>query len=259
MRFVDYLKKNPTIANILYAILFLFFTTWIFSIIINFYTLHNKYVEVPDFTGVSVNDLDSFIKDKDFKYVVSDTIYDININKAKGTVYSQDPVAKTKVKSGRKVYLTIVATTPKKINMPDLVDLTLRQALSTLDNSGLKLGRIDYVHDIAENAVLKQKHKGVEIKPGTLIDAGSKINLVVGSGVGNKSGVVPNIIGKTHSEAIAEINDASLNVGSEIYENDDKSEDAVVIKQRPSANSKASMGTSIDIWFGKKKKSENEE
>ncbi|MDD5569540.1 MAG: PASTA domain-containing protein [Bacteroidales bacterium] len=251
-KLIDFLKKHPVLANIFYAFVFILLCIWIFSIVLNVYTQHNKYIYVPDFTGVSIDSLDEFVKDKDVEYVISDSVYDAK--KKKGDVYSQDPLQNTKVKSGRKIYLTIVAQTPEKVEMPDVVDLTLRQALSTIERSGLKVGRLDYVQDIAENAVLRQRYKGKDVKPGTMLEAGSKINLTVGSGFGSRTTEVPNAIGKSRLVAISEINEASLNVGNETFENDIKSDDAIVRKQKPAPGTGVNVGVTIDLWYGSVKK-----
>ncbi|MCB0812521.1 MAG: PASTA domain-containing protein, partial [Flavobacteriales bacterium] len=48
----------------------------------------------------------------------------------KGTVVEQDPVAGAEVKPDRKVYLVMNAMQPQMIDMPDLVDMSKRQAIS---------------------------------------------------------------------------------------------------------------------------------
>ncbi|MFA6923250.1 MAG: PASTA domain-containing protein [Bacteroidales bacterium] len=251
---INFFRKHPVFANVFYAFVFILLCIWVFSIIINIYTQHNKYIYVPNFTGIRIDSLDDFVKDKDVEYIISDSVYDMK--KKKGIIYSQDPLQNTKVKSGRKIYLTIVAQTPEKVPVPDVVDLTLRQALSTLETSGLKVGRLDYVKDIAENAILRQKYKGRDIKPGTLVEAGSKINLTIGSGFSSKSAEIPNVIGKSRLVAISEINEASLNVGNETFENDVKSDEAIVKKQKPSASNNVNVGAAIDLWYGSVKKNE---
>ena len=64
--------------------------------------------------------------------------------------------------------------------MPDLVNLSLRQAKAKLESSGLKMGELTYTPDIAKNAVLKQFARGVEIEKGTSIVKGATIDLEMG-------------------------------------------------------------------------------
>jgi beta-lactam-binding protein with PASTA domain len=80
------------------------------------------------------------------------------------------------------VYLTIVTLIPEKTSMPDLRDLTLRQAQSILETSGLKMGKLVFIKAFDEDAVQDQMHGGRVIAPGTKIDKGTVIDLKVGMG-----------------------------------------------------------------------------
>ncbi len=80
------------------------------------------------------------------------------------------------------VYLTVTSMVPEKTTMPELRDLTLRQAQSMLESAGLKLGRLSYIKTFDEDAVQNQVYKGRTIKAGTELDKGSVINLTVGMG-----------------------------------------------------------------------------
>jgi len=66
------------------------------------------------------------------------------------------------------------------VAMPDLSDLSLRQATNTLQNIGLTVGDVIYKPSKFHNVVYEQIYKGRLIRPGTEIDQGSKITLVVG-------------------------------------------------------------------------------
>ncbi|NJK97864.1 MAG: PASTA domain-containing protein [Bacteroidales bacterium] len=79
--------------------------------------------------------------------------------------------------------------------MPDLLGFSLRQAQDNIENRGLKVGNVKYVPDIARNYVLKQFYRNREIKPGTKINKGSQIDLVVGMGVSDEQSSLPNVVG----------------------------------------------------------------
>jgi beta-lactam-binding protein with PASTA domain len=64
--------------------------------------------------------------------------------------------------------------------MPQLEDVSLRQAEIMLKAIGLQLGQVIYKPSPYENAVLEQLYKGRTINPGTEISAGETIVLVVG-------------------------------------------------------------------------------
>ena len=52
---------------------------------------------------------------------------------------------------------------PPMVKMPDLTNGSLKNALMILKNFDLKFGKTKYVADLAFNAVLIQKMKGVEV------------------------------------------------------------------------------------------------
>lgn len=76
--------------------------------------------------------------------------------------------------------------------MPQLAgDITLRQAATILENSGLELGAVTYVQSDYVGLVLQQYYKGRPIAKGTMINIGEKITLEVGAQV-QPSDSIPN-------------------------------------------------------------------
>jgi beta-lactam-binding protein with PASTA domain len=70
--------------------------------------------------------------------------------------------------------------------MPNLIDLSLRQATFSLEAAGLHVGTITYRPGRYQNAVFDQTYHGKHISPGERVRRGSYINLVVsGSEQGN--------------------------------------------------------------------------
>jgi hypothetical protein len=67
------------------------------------------------------------------------------------------------VKPGRKVYLVLNANQPKMIDMPGLVDLSKRQAMSVLEIVGLKVKELQYRPDPCLDCVIEQRYKGLPI------------------------------------------------------------------------------------------------
>ncbi|MFH0893056.1 MAG: PASTA domain-containing protein [Bacteroidota bacterium] len=248
-RIVLFFRKRMLLFHFLLSVVSLLLLVFLVSLLLNLFTRHNSSIEVPDFTGVETEKIAQFAEDKGLEYEIIDSVYDSD--KRRGIVIDQDPDPYTKVKSGRKIYVTVNAKTTEKVLMPDLTDLSLRQALSTLEASGLKAGRLEYVPDIAENAVLRQKFHGQDIKPGTLIEKGSKVNLVLGGGKGTVKIPVPNLIGKSRNQALRDLRESSLNVGGEIFEGTKDSLRARVTKQRPAPGSDNTMymGGVIDLWY----------
>jgi len=146
---------------------------------LKFYTRHETEVVMPNFTGMNAQEL--LLKEnisKDYIIVVSDYIYDRNT--PPGTVLKQDPHVGEMVKSGRKVYVTVASSEPPKVIMPQLQDVSLRQAEIMLKAIGLELGTVIYKPSPYENAVLEQLYRGRAIAAGDEISAGETVTLVVG-------------------------------------------------------------------------------
>jgi beta-lactam-binding protein with PASTA domain len=225
---------------------------WLSLRFLDIYTHHGQSIVVPDFKGLHQNELDEYAKDNNLKYVIIDSIFDFSLEK--GAVVMQDPAAGTKVKRNRKVYLTVVAQKPEQVPVPDLVDLTLRQATAMLESYGLKVGKLQYVPDIAKNAVLKQKYEGHIIEEGARIDKGSKIDLVLGQGTKNEKTEVPEIIGMKQSAAIRLLKANSLNVGTEVFEDGPDTSVSRIFRLEPVERTVVTMGTAINLWYHSVKK-----
>lgn len=70
-----------------------------------------------------------------FRYDIIDSLF---IDGAvPGSVIEQTPAGGSKVKDGRIIYLSINAYSPRMISCPKVSDMSLRQALSTLESVGL--------------------------------------------------------------------------------------------------------------------------
>ncbi len=216
---------------------------------LNSFTRHGKTISVPDFTGYYYKELKSQPEFSKFRFEIIDSIYDAS--KEKGSIVSQDPKADSKVKENRHIYLTIVALNPETIEMPNLVDLSLRNASSIIETYGLKINKLSYVPDIAKNAVVDQKYRGEFIEPGTLIAKGSGIELVLGLGTETDYIKVPLLIGLTRKQAIKELHLASLNLGPEHFEEGDDTTTVRIYRQSPNYSKKQNvkMGQFIELWY----------
>jgi len=213
------------------------------------FTRHGEEISVPDFSGLLYKELVEDPSYQNFKFSIVDSVFDQN--REKGSVISQNPKPDSKVKPGRNVYITIVAFTPEQVEMPSLIDLSLRGATSLLETYGLKISKLSYKPDFARNAVLEQKYHGEDIEPGQLIEKGSAIELVLGLGEHQELVSVPLLLGKTHKEALAEIHNSSLNIGEEHFEAGDDTTTVRVYRQSPhyNENKVARFGTKIDLWY----------
>lgn len=217
------------------------------------YTRHGMAVRVPDMKGMTQAEADAALKERGLALQVIDSIYDDKARK--GTVVLQDPVAGHNVKPGRSVYVTLNALLPKMIDMPALVNLSKRQAISTLEIIGLKVKEMQYRPDPCVDCVLDQLYKGKPIKAEERIRRGESITLVLGSGEGGERVNVPDLRGVTYAEVGSILNMASLNLGVTVdckgCNNAADSTLARVYRQSPEpwGNNMIALGGTIDIWL----------
>ncbi len=249
MSLLSFLKSKTFRLHILIAIALGIVVLWLSFKGLELYTRHGRTIEVPDLDRMELEQAQQVLRRMNLTPVVNDSIFDTT--REKGTVAVQNPAAGEEVKRNRSIYLTTVAILPEMVAMPDLTDLSFRQAQAMLHTHGLLVGQLDYVPNIARNAVLQQKYNQGTIQPGTPIEKGTRINLVLGTGVGSSNVNVPLVIGKTREEATMLINSSSLNIGQEVFMDED-TENVRVYRQSPNVlnNKKSvSMGSTVDLYY----------
>jgi beta-lactam-binding protein with PASTA domain len=236
--------KHLAIYLVVFALLCWMIIVWLGS-----YTSHGKTITVPDFSGIKLADLDKFISDKNLRYLVIDSIYDVK--SPSGVVVKQEPEPNEKVKDNRIIYLYVTSILPPSIQMPKLIDRSLRQAAAMLTTYGLKLGKTKFIPDQCANCVLDQLAKGKKIEPGATIPKGTVIDLVVGRGLSDEQVGVPCLYGLTRKEAMEKLAEASLSIGAILFDEPKDSASAKVYKQSPSCGKEASinMGGTINLYL----------
>lgn len=249
MSIISFIKSKTFRLHILLAVAAGIALLWFSLKALESYTRHNKTIEVPNLDGLSVDEAQEALGKLHLRTIINDSIFDTT--REKGSVAAQNPLPGKEVKRNRAIYLTTVAILPEMVAMPDLTDLSFRQAQSILYTYGLEVGQLEYVPNIARNAVLQQKYNQGSIQPGTSVEKGTKIDLVLGTGQGSNNVSVPLVIGRTREEAIRIVNSSSLNIGEEIYM-DDNQENPMVFRQTPnvlSSPQKVPMGSTVDLYF----------
>lgn len=94
--FFDFIKSKTFVKHLAISFALLFVIMWAVLKWLDTYTHHGELIEVPDFTGVKITDLDNFIKDKKVRYTIIDSVYDPKA--PKGAVVRQEPEKKNKCK-----------------------------------------------------------------------------------------------------------------------------------------------------------------
>lgn len=144
-------------------------------------TNHGEFVEVPDFSKMSVMDMRKAIEASELRYEVLDSA-NYNPDYPRFSIIDQDPKAGNKVKQNRKIYFTVNPSGYKTVTVPNVIQVTQRNAASMLRAVGLDVQRTTYIDQIGKDMVYYIKHKGKQIKPGDKLPKTSKVELVCGNG-----------------------------------------------------------------------------
>ena len=245
----QFLISTKFLKHLGIAVLAAFIVLLLTMQILKIYTRHGDEYNLPDYTGLTVQELDEYKLGSKMEFIINDSVY--NEKKEPGTILEQNPLPSSKVKEGRKIYLTIVTETPEKVKMPNLKDLSLRQSMSLLETYGLKINKLKYKKDIARNAVLQQKHNDTIIEPGSKIYKGAEIDLVLGKGRENKMVNIPFLIGLKQEEAMRTLYTNSLNVGEQYFLDSEDTSHLRVYSTEPGCteNNRVKIGSYIDLYF----------
>lgn len=249
MNFIQFITTRTFLKQLAYSLLITAVLLWIVLLALKIFTRHDQNSITPNLIGLNMDQVNQLESQKAFEYIVIDSIYDYK--KTPGTIISQDPQPGTKVKPGRAIYISLISFVPEQINMPALVDLSLRQAKALMQTYGLKLGAIRIIPDMAQNAVLKFTVNGKNIKPGTPVLKGSIVDLIIGSGKGAGQPSVPFLIGKTREETISTLTKLGLFVGNETFAGSSDSLHALVYQQFPEFvyGKKIAQGTTFSLIY----------
>jgi beta-lactam-binding protein with PASTA domain len=148
---------------------------------LNSSTHHGEFVEVPDFAKMSVMDMRKAVEDAGLRYEVLDSA-NYNPDYPRFSIIEQDPKAGSKVKEDRKIYFTVNPSGYKKVTVPNIIQVTQRNASSMLKAVGLDVQRVTHIDELGKDMVYYIKYKGKNINPGQKLPKTSKIELVCGNG-----------------------------------------------------------------------------
>lgn len=207
-----------------------------------------KDVEVPNFVGMKLSDVQSNINNK-FEWKV-EPVYDSS--KPEGIILSQDPAPGSKKVKQNAVINLQVNTSGVLITVPSVKNMTEEVARAKLDNLGLKYEIVTVNHeDIIEGNVCN-----ITPREDTKVTADTTVTLFISEGPEEKTVRIPDVTGKTIEQAKQELESAGIKVsGSIIYENSDKAKD-VVLSTEPLPGVTVEKDSEIRIMASSGKKKE---
>lgn len=144
-------------------------------------TNHGEFVEVPDFSKMSVAEMRKAVEEAGLRYQVLDSS-EYNPDYPRFSILAQNPPAGNKVKDNRKIYFTVNPSGYKKVSVPDIIQVTQRNATAMLRAVGLEVERVTYIDELGKDMVYNMKFRGKYVKPGDKLPKTSKVELICGNG-----------------------------------------------------------------------------
>ncbi len=162
--------------NLVLMVLLTAAVLWGAMALLRVYTRHGANFVVPDFSGMTPEQIEENRDFNRFNVVVFDSIYDNS--RPGGVVVDQDPPAGTEVKRSRTIHITVVSKQQEMVSLPDLGN-TARSARSQLEAYGLTPGRVIDVQGEYEGLLVGVLYNGRRIEEGDKVPKGARIDLEV--------------------------------------------------------------------------------
>ncbi|MDL2245116.1 PASTA domain-containing protein [Parabacteroides sp. OttesenSCG-928-J18] len=144
------------------------------------YTQHNKAVIVPDVKGLSMDEAAIFIHNSGLRYNVIDSVFSKDVSP--GAIVEIKPATGSKVKEGRILFITINATTAQMADIPEVEDLSFRQAYALLKSRGFNSIETEYVPGRYKDLALGVESRGRVLRAGEKLPLTTPLVLKVSSG-----------------------------------------------------------------------------
>jgi len=252
----NFITKRPLWVNILAAAVLTFLLLFLFLKMLGWITKHDVYLQVPDLLGKKTEEAISILEKQGFEVQIQDSVY--TDTAARGVVLKQLPDPNSKVKINRTVFLTVNRVTLPMVDMPRLEGQSLNSALEILRRNHLFLEDTIFKPSFEAGSVLEQIYKGARISERTKIQWGSRITLIVGSGLGEIRIPVPDLVNMTYQDAKTLLEQQGIMLASIIPYNNAVIKDtasAYVAKQSPESVDEEKKpryiqaGQVMDLWL----------
>jgi serine/threonine-protein kinase len=236
--------RNSIIRKLLYVFFGLIIFIFILDNLIMPWYVSSAETTVPAIVGKPLSEAITLLDKGGFEYVISDTSYGLDV--PVGAVFFQKPEAGAVVKEGRTVYL-FVSGGEKTIQVPILKGKSVLDAKFALERLGLKLGRVERVPSgQPEDMIFDQ-----QFAEGTMVKQGEYVGVTISAGRGGGSIIVPDLIGKSLTEAKKILADSSLIIGKINYQQSATLLPNTILDQYPSSGNTLNPGNAVDLFITK--------
>lgn len=248
--------------NLILILLFLIVVFVAIKIGLRWYTHHGEKLTLPNFTSQPFAQAEKIADDQSFQLIVTDSIF--RVNQAGGIILAQNPIEKSEVKRGRKIYVTITKYTPEMVKVsqiPELYGKDYERKKRELENAfDIQSEITGYDYDQgASNQILKVLYNNEEIinsefrKDDVEIEKGGTLQFILSKNIGGAI-TMPDLICKTYDEAAFYVENLNLYIGE--VTKDGLLEDeqgAFIYDQEPQAGDNIVTGDTIHLYLSSTK------
>lgn len=255
-RIWNFMKSGIFIRNLvalLLAVGILFYLTqqWL-----RLYTNHGESLEVENYENLPLEAAIRKAERRSFSIVITDSIY--LVDRRPNIVLKQDPIAGSRVKENRRIYLTITKSTPPPVPLPDLMSsgYDYFQYTKNLERLGLKyrIREREFNKKLSENQILyfyykDQKITDQDLRDGIEVPKGSELEFVITRRFMDQV-PIPNLVCKKYEAASFLITSNNLAIGN-ISGDVSNRQSAYVWKQEPTFQPGVMIqtGQQIDLYL----------
>ena len=225
-------------STILMLVVLVLIMEWI---VMPLYTHLGDEEELPDVTEMSFRQAKEILEERDFRIVNDGMKFDETYPES--TVVFQNPPPYSRVKKGRRIYVTLSAG-ERMIPVPRVIGMSERDAEFALRQAGLLLGEIFYEYHnyhLAGVVFDQSMPQSTEVAAETIID------ITVSMGRSPDRFSVPDVVGKSFDMAKRLIRQSGLQVGEVVFEVRSNLVPETVISQSLDAGQEVDQGTPVDL------------
>ncbi len=213
---------DAAVGTLLFLILF-FLSAVIFSQVL----LKSEVVSVPDVAGRSVAQARAELKKKDLSMAQKGSEPSDRVER--GLIVRQEPAAGSRIRITTPV-LVYTSSGSGAVTVPELASKSLDEALSLLQAAGLTKGKLSQVHSPRSPAgrILDQRPA-----PGSVVDRGSAVGLLLSQGDLDERYVMPDLIGRKADGVVAGLDARGFKVADIRYVYYPGAAAGLIVKQEP--------------------------
>ncbi len=197
-------------------------------------------VAVPDVTGKSLSEANRMLQEAGLVGAVVAEKYDESV--ASSHIISQQPEPGEMVRAGRTINLTVSMGQEFTV-VPELADLSVREAMLQLSAEGLELGSVRTRNHptVPADTIISQNPRA-----GTRVAKGTQVDVEVSAGAETLTVVVPNLVGDTQGGAVGKLESLKLEAGA-ISRRVSNIPEGIVLDQDPTPGTELKEGSTVDL------------